>query len=67
MLFRVLQKELQSLAIDVRLLDKEGNQIDMKEVAKENEQEVRKVEESVREVASDYRYVGEADLSSEIE
>jgi len=65
--FRVLQKELQSLAIDVRLLDKDGEQIDMKEVAKENEQEVRKVEESVREVASDYRYVGEADLSTEIE
>ena len=39
----------------------------MKEVAKENEQEVRKVEESVREAASDYRFDGTVELGSEIE
>ena len=29
--FKVLIKELQSLALDVRVLDKEGNEIDLKQ------------------------------------
>ena len=46
--FRVLVKELQSLAIDVSLLDNEGNQIDMDALAKENLREERKINSSIR-------------------
>jgi DNA-directed RNA polymerase subunit beta len=38
--FRVLQKELQSLAIDVKLLDKDGNQINMISASKEAEEQI---------------------------
>ena len=46
--FRVLVKELQSLAIDVSLLDNEGNQIDMDALAKEALKEERKINSSIR-------------------
>jgi DNA-directed RNA polymerase subunit beta len=61
--FRVLQKELQALAIDVKLLDENLEELDMKEIAKENEKEERRLSESVREALSDVRaetrYVGD--------
>ncbi|MDD4123641.1 MAG: DNA-directed RNA polymerase subunit beta, partial [Bacilli bacterium] len=53
--FRVLQKELQALAIDVKLLAEDGEELDMKEVAKANELEERKISESIREINSDNR------------
>ncbi|MFA6935865.1 MAG: DNA-directed RNA polymerase subunit beta, partial [Bacilli bacterium] len=53
--FRVLQKELQALAIDVKLLAENGEELDMKEVAKANELEERKISESIREINSDNR------------
>ncbi len=53
--FRVLQKELQSLAIDVKLLDKDGDEIDLKMMSKDNEVEARKISNSVREITSEYR------------
>ena len=46
--FRVLVKELQALAMDVTLLDKEGNSIDMDALAKENDKEERKINSSIR-------------------
>ena len=46
--FRVLVKELQALAVDVRLLDNEGNQIDMDALAKEQDKEERKTNASIR-------------------
>ena len=48
--FRVLTKELQALAIDIRLLDDDGQSIDMKEVAKENTLEESRISESIKEV-----------------
>ena len=48
--FRVLTKELQALAIDIRLLDDDGTPIDMKEVAKENTLEESRISESIKEV-----------------
>ena len=59
--FRVLQKELQSLAIDVKLFDKDGDEIDLKMMSKENEVESRKISNSVREITSEYRVDEEED------
>lgn len=58
--FRVLQKELQALAIDVRLLDKNGEEIDMKAVAKESEREQRRIPESIRARTQEAHYEEEA-------
>ena len=46
--FKVLTKELQGLAIDVRLYDDEGEEIDLLEIAKKNVAEERKVRTSLR-------------------
>lgn len=46
--FRVLVKELQALSMNVELLDKEGQQIDMDALAKEAEKEERKINSSIR-------------------
>ena len=46
--FRVLVKELQALALDVRLMDDDGQLIDMDELAKEQDKEERKTNESIR-------------------
>ncbi len=48
--FRVLVKELQALAVDVRLLDNEGNDIDMDALAKEQDSEERKTNDSIRQM-----------------
>ncbi len=53
--FRVLQKELQALAIDVKVLDTEGNEIDMKAVAKASQREERRLGESIKDAVSDFR------------
>ena len=44
--FRVLKKELQALALDVRLLDEEGNEIDMRKI----EEEERRFPTSIEDV-----------------
>ena len=44
--FRVLKKELQALALDIRLLDDEGNEIDMRKI----EEEERRFPSTIEEV-----------------
>ncbi len=46
--FKVLVKELQSLSMDVQLLDNEGNSIDMDALAKEADKEERRINTSLR-------------------
>ena len=46
--FKVLVKELQSLSMDVKLLDNEGNNIDMDALAKEVDKEERKINTALR-------------------
>ena len=55
--FRVLVKELQSLAMDVKLLNNEGEVIDMDALAKETDKEERKINSSIRNL------VGSGDVS----
>ena len=57
--FRVLQKELQSLALDIRLLDKNNNEISTDNLAEENANEARKISSAVREMTSDIRAISE--------
>ena len=52
--FLVLQKELQGLAIDVRLLDQDGTEIDATAISKQNEAEERRISSSIREITSEY-------------
>ncbi len=51
--FRVLVKELQGLALDVKLLDENGEVIDMDELAKEEDKEERKVNASIRQITGE--------------
>ncbi|MDD6302402.1 MAG: DNA-directed RNA polymerase subunit beta [Bacillales bacterium] len=60
--FRVLVKELQSLAINVKLFDNENNEIDTSKLSKENERETRKINNEVREMTSDARVVSDEEL-----
>ena len=46
--FKVLIKELQALSMNVKLLDQQGNAIDMDALAKEAEKEERKINSSIR-------------------
>lgn len=39
--FKVLQKELQALSIDVKMLDRDNNEIDLKQVEEEEEKDIR--------------------------
>ena len=59
--FRVLIKELQSLALDVNLLDKDNKVISIDNIAEESEKEARKINSSVREMTSDIRVVADED------
>ena len=60
--FRVLVKELQSLAIDVKLLDENKNEIDTSTLAKDNEKETKKISSEVREITSDIRVASDDEL-----
>ncbi|MDR0934847.1 MAG: DNA-directed RNA polymerase subunit beta [Erysipelotrichaceae bacterium] len=51
--FKVLVKELQALSMDVELLDKEGNDIDLAALAKETLKEERKIDSSIRAMTSE--------------
>jgi DNA-directed RNA polymerase subunit beta len=51
--FKVLQKELQALAIDVRLFDKEKQEIDMEALSKQALAEERRINTSIREMTSE--------------
>ena len=53
--FRVLVKELQSLAIDVKIFNQENKEIDISSMSIENEKETRKISKEVRDVTSDVR------------
>ena len=55
--FRVLVKELQALAIDVKLLDKEGNEIDTSALAESNEKETKKISKEVKNAFTDFQFV----------
>ena len=46
--FRVLEKELQALAIDVRLLDDEGNEMSIDNMAKESVEEENRIHNELR-------------------
>ena len=46
--FKVLTKELQGLAIDVRLYDEVGDEVDLTEIAIENIEEERRIRSSIR-------------------
>ncbi len=46
--FKVLTKELQALGMDVKLLNTEGNKIDMDALAKETQIEERKINSTIR-------------------
>ena len=59
--FKVLQKELQALAIDVKLLDKDGKELDMKEVSKLARDEERKIARSIREMTTETKFDAETD------
>ena len=63
--FRVLQKELQSLALDIKLLDKNGNEISTDNLAEENAMEARKISSAVREMTSDVRTVSPEEEESD--
>lgn len=52
--FLVLQKELQGLALDVKLLDHDNVEIDPSAISKQNEVEERKISSSIRDLTSDY-------------
>ena len=60
--FRVLVKELQSLAIDVKLLDENKEEIDTSTLAKDNEKETKKISSEVREITSDIRVATDEEL-----
>ncbi len=51
--FRVLVKELQALALNVELLDDNGEPIDMDALAREQDKEERKVNASIRSLVGD--------------
>ena len=51
--FKVLVKELQSLSMDVQLLDDNGNSIDMDALAKEADKEERRINTSIRNLAGE--------------
>ncbi len=51
--FKVLVKELQSLSMDVELLDNDGNNIDMDALAKEADKEERKINNNLRNLVGD--------------
>ena len=51
--FKVLVKELQSLSMNVTLLDQEGNAIDMDALAKEAEKEERRINSNIRNLIGD--------------
>ncbi|MGM9873645.1 MAG: DNA-directed RNA polymerase subunit beta [Bacilli bacterium] len=63
--FKVLVKELKSLALDVKLYDDEGNLIDMDALAREQDKEERKTNESIRHLTGEdeSRTVSETDIN----
>jgi DNA-directed RNA polymerase subunit beta len=51
--FKVLQKELQALAIDVRLYDETNQEMDMEQLSKQALAEERKINSSIRAITSE--------------
>ena len=58
--FKVLVKELQALALDVKLFDNNNSVIDMDKLAKETEKEERKINSSIRNL------IGEGSVTHDI-
>ena len=52
--FKVLQKELQALAIDMSVYDVDGNEIDMKAATKFQEREERRLQDTIKAQFSDF-------------
>ena len=63
--FKVLQKELQALAIDISVYDVDGNEIDMKAATKYQEREERRLQDTIKSQFSDF--VAEDDYSAALE
>jgi len=61
--FRVLQKELQGLAIDVRLLDVNGEELNTQDLAHQAELEARRIHKSFRDLGGEARF--EADMDKD--
>jgi DNA-directed RNA polymerase subunit beta len=57
--FRVLTKELQGLAIDVKLLDDNRQEIDVSNLAKDNEKEARKISMEVKMMTSETKAISQ--------
>ena len=58
--FKVLQKELQALAIDINVYDIDGEVIDMKSATKYQEREERRLADTIKEQFSDFVAVDDA-------
>ena len=63
--FKVLQKELQALAIDISVYDVDGNEIDMKAATKYQEREERRLQDTIKLQFSDF--VAEDDYAASLE
>ena len=63
--FLVLQKELQALAIDVKLFDNDNNEINTDDLSKQNQAEERKLNSSLQNLTADY-VTDEDDYEEEI-
>jgi len=58
--FKVLQKELQALAIDINVYDVDGDVIDMKASTKYQEREERRLADTIKEQFSDFVAIDDA-------
>jgi DNA-directed RNA polymerase subunit beta len=63
--FRVLTKELQGLAIDVKLLDNESKEIDVSNLAKDNEKEARKISMEVKQLTSETKAISQEEENAD--
>ena len=64
--FKVLVKELQSLSMDVKLLDNEGNNIDMDALAKEADKEERKINTALRNLVGEESATVQTGIDEEV-
>jgi hypothetical protein len=63
--FRVLTKELQGLAIDVKLLDNESKENDVSNLSKDNEKEARKISMEVKQLTSETKAISQEEENAD--
>ena len=54
--FKLLTKELQALALDIRLYDKDNNEIDTSEISKQAEAEEHRIPKSITDMVEQYDF-----------